>query len=397
MMSTHKHFIITVGDFRDSRGRFFSLRTPFHKPLNRALHRLGAKWEMEIKCWLLEYSKENWRRLQETAEQFGTLEVVSRKPLPGKIIQQHTPKSLEYLDAYQQMLYSRGYSENSIQTYVNLMSKMIAELCDTHPTDYTNEQIDQYRAANLFRHANSTQRQFVGALKLLLKMYDNPIAPDTLVRPRALKNIPKVLSVNQVIQMIAVTRNLKHRLIISFLYSCGMRRSEVIQLKGTDVNLDRGMIHIRNGKWDKDRMLPLPQSVTPLLKEYVFYYKPQEYLFQGQKTPQYSSTSIAKIVDRAAKAAGIAQRVTPHMLRHSYATHLLEKGVGLRHIQELLGHSKLDTTMVYTHVAKNATLSIESPLDTAMRNHFQSSPSNPQSSPEEGDPLNPFPIKHTDF
>ena len=170
--------------------------------------------------------------------------------------------------------------------------------------------------------------------------------------------------------MIAKTRNLKHRLIISLLYSCGLRRGEIISLKCTDLNLERATIHIREGKWGKDRMLPLPQSLLPLLREYVHFFQPKTYLFEGQTTPQYSATSIANIVARAAKNAGISQRITPHMLRHSYATHLLEKGVDLRYIQELLGHSSIDTTTVYTHVAKNTTLSIESPLDSAVRDQL---------------------------
>jgi len=167
--------------------------------------------------------------------------------------------------------------------------------------------------------------------------------------------------------MIALTQNVKHRLIISFLYSCGMRRGEVLNLEPRDLNLERASIHIRQGKWGKERMLPLPQSLYPLLKEYVHFYKPTVYLFEGQKKDQYSPTSIARIVDRAAKKAGIHQKVTPHMLRHSYATHLLEKGVDMRYIQELLGHSKPETTMIYTHVAKHTSLAIESPLDTALR------------------------------
>lgn len=366
-----KHFIITVGDFRDSSGRYFSLRTPFYRPLNRALHRIGATWRKELKCWLLAYSKDHWAQLQEAAEPFGSLEIITKKPLSLTLIQNITPQTRTHLESYQEMLYARGYAQNTINTYTNMMCKLLSQQHPTPPHELTIIQINKYRAAHLFQQANSTQRQFVSALKLLLQHFNNPIQPDTLVRPRANQTKPKVIAVEEVIRMISRTQNVKHRLIISFLYSCGLRRGEVLNLEPKDLNLERGSLHVREGKWGKERLLPLPQSIYPLLKEYIHFYQPNTYLFEGQKSDQYSPTSVAKIVQRAAKNAGIHQHVTPHMLRHSYATHLLEKGVDMRYIQELLGHSKPETTMIYTHVAKHTALAIESPLDTALRENMK--------------------------
>ena len=365
-----KHFIITVGDFRDSSGRYFSLRTPFYRPLNRALHRIGATWRKELKCWLLAYSKEHWVQLQEAAEPFRSLEIITKKPLSLTLIQNIKPQTRSYLESYQEMLYARGYAQNTINTYTNMMCKLLSHLHPTPPHELTIIQINKYRAAHLFQQANSTQRQFVSALKLLLQHFNNPIQPDTLVRPRANQTKPKVIAVEEVIRMIARTQNVKHRLIISFLYSCWLRRGEVLNLEQKDLNIERGSLHVREGKWGKERLLPLPQSIYPLLKEYIHFYQPTTYLFEGQKSDQYSHTSVAKIVQRAAKNAGIHQHVTTHMLRHSYATHLLEKVVDMRYIQELLGHSKPETTMIYTHVAKHTALAIESPLDTALRENM---------------------------
>ena len=367
-----KHFIITVGDFRDSSGRYLSLRTPFYRPLNRALHRIGATWRKELKCWLLAYSKEHWVKLQEAAEPFGSLEIITKKPLSLTLIQNIKPQTRSYLESYQEMLYARGYAQNTINTYTNMMCKLLSHQHPTPPQELTIILINKYRAAHLFQQANSTQRQFVSALKLLLQHFNNPIQPDTLVRPRANQTKPKVIAVEEVIRMIARTQNVKHRLIISFLYSCGLRRGEVLNLEPKDLNLERGSLHVREGKWGKERLLPLPQSIYPFLKEYIHFYQPTTYLFEGQKSDQYSPTSVAKIVQREAKNAGIHQHVTPHMLRHSYATHLLEKGVDMRYIQELLGHSKPETTMIYTHVAKHTALAITSPLDTALRENVAS-------------------------
>ena len=268
------------------------------------------------------------------------------------------------------MLYARGYAQNTINNYLSLMAPLMASLHPTPPSAYTLAQINTYRATKLFHHANSTQRQFVGALKLLLILNANPINPATLVRPRATESLPKVITVDQALGMIATTQNIKHRLILTVLYSCGMRRSEVINLKLSDINHSRGTITVEQSKWGKDRLLPLPHTLISIMKEYLRFYQPKTYLIEGPKGGQYSATSIANIVSRAAKNAGISQRITPHMLRHSYATHLLEKGVDLRYIQELLGHSNIDTTTVYTHVAKNTTLSIESPLDRAVRDQL---------------------------
>ena len=366
-MSNPKHCIITVGDYHDSRGRFFSLRTPFHRPLNRALHRIGANWDKEIKCWLLQYNKPNWLLLQRTVAPFGSLEVLTRKPLSTTLSKRHNETTQFYLKSYQEMLYARGYAQNTINNYLSLMAPLMASLHPTPPSAYTLAQINTYRATKLFHHANSTQRQFVGALKLLLILNGNPINPTTLVRPRATESLPKVITVEQALGMIATTQNIKHRLILTVLYSCGMRRSEVINLKLSDINHSRGIITVEQSKWGKDRLLPLPQTLVSILKEYFRFYQPKTYLIEGPNGGQYSATSIANIVARAGKRVGIPQRVTPHMLRHSYATHQLERGVDVRHIQELLGHSKTDTTMIYTHVAKSTSLSIESPLDAAVK------------------------------
>ena len=119
-----KHFIITVGDFRDSSGRYFSLRTPFYRPLNRALHRIGATWRKELKCWLLAYSKEHWVQLQEAAEPFGSLEIITKKPLSLTLIQNIKPQTRSYLESYQEMLYARGYAQNTINSvFVKLQDR----------------------------------------------------------------------------------------------------------------------------------------------------------------------------------------------------------------------------------------------------------------------------------
>ena len=185
-----KHFIITVGDFRDSSGRYFSLRTPFHRPLNRALHRIGATWRKELKCWLLAYSKKNWSKLQTAIEPFGSLEIVTKKPLPLSLSKGINRDIRSHLESYLDMLYARGYAQNTINTYTSMVSKLLSAVHPTPPEKLTIYQINKYRAKYIFQNANSTQRQFVSALKLLLQHFENPITPDTLVRPRAIQTKP---------------------------------------------------------------------------------------------------------------------------------------------------------------------------------------------------------------
>ena len=176
----------------------------------------------------------------------------------------------------------------------------------------------------------------------------------SIERPRKRKKLPEILSVRDVQDLFAQVGNLKHRCIVGLLYSSGLRRAELLALKPTDLDFNRMMVRIGQGKGNKDRYSILSKTLIPVLTEYLHRYNPDQYLFESPKGGAYSASSVLKIVSRAAKRAGIRKRATPHMLRHSFATHLLEKGVDLRRIQVLLGHNSSKTTEIYTHVAENS-------------------------------------------
>ncbi len=182
-------------------------------------------------------------------------------------------------------------------------------------------------------------------------------------RPRAKEYLPVVLSKDEAKSMIERTANLKHRCIIELLYGSGLRKGELLALKLEEVDSKRMLIHVRHGKGGKDRMTLLPKSSLERLRKYFLEYRPKEYLFEGPLGGQYGEQSVRQVVKQAAKRAGIRKRVTPHTLRHSFATHLLESGVDIRRIQILLGHKNLKTTEVYTHVAKSTFSTVESPVD----------------------------------
>jgi site-specific recombinase XerD len=192
---------------------------------------------------------------------------------------------------------------------------------------------------------------------------DCRIDPEGLVRPHKSRKLPTVLSTAEIIRLLQVTRNLKHRTLLALIYGCGLRIGELLALELSQLDIARRQLFVRDGKGRKDRVVVLADRLLPLLQNYLATYRPERYFAEGRPGQPYSPTSIRSILKQNAKRAGIIKPITPHTLRHSYATHLLEKGVDIRYIQELLGHAKPETTMIYTHVSRQDLLNIKSPLD----------------------------------
>lgn len=214
--------------------------------------------------------------------------------------------------------------------------------------------------------SSSFTNQAVSALRFLhLKVFGAPAPVTGLPRAKQKRKLPVVLSEAEVKRFLAALENPKQRAIAFILYSTGLRVSEAARLKPADVDSERGQIHVRQGKGQKDRYVMLSPVVLEVLREYVRIDRPYHWLFPaGHRGDRHITTrTIQEAVKQAAKRAGIEKRVTPHVLRHSFATHLLESGTDLRYIQELLGHSKISTTVIYTHVAKKEARRITSPID----------------------------------
>ena len=184
-----------------------------------------------------------------------------------------------------------------------------------------------------------------------------------LPRPKKSSTLPSVLAGEEVTMVIQKIANLKHRCMIMAGYSAGLRVSEIVNLKVNDIDSKRMMIHIHAAKGKKDRMVPLSKKLLQILREYYKEYKPKTFLFEGQNGGSYSSRSIQLVLQEAKLKAGINKKGSTHMLRHSYATHLLESGTDIRFIQELLGHNSIKTTIRYTHVSQKSIGNIQSPLD----------------------------------
>ncbi len=196
-----------------------------------------------------------------------------------------------------------------------------------------------------------------------LDLMRNHLDLQLLERPRKSRTLPKVFSKEEVKRILNATRNTKHKLLLWMIYSCGLRRSEITNILLPDLDRDRGVLHIREGKGRVDRIVPVSGKVWEKLDEYIDGFHPSKYLFEGQSGGRYSAESVYRVFKQALHKAGIKKDVGVHSLRHSYATHLHESGLDIRYIQELLGHKSTRTTEIYTHVSRRNLVQVRSPIE----------------------------------
>jgi site-specific recombinase XerD len=220
------------------------------------------------------------------------------------------------------------------------------------------------------RHlSEGTLRFYVAAFKFLYRTtLKREWAVEKIKYPRAKSKLPVVLDISEVESLFSVTKNLKHKAILMITYSSGLRVSETASLKLTDIDSKRMMVRINQGKGGKDRYSILSQTALEHLRQYWRKYRPTEWLFDGQKKDDHITThSIQLLFYAAKKRAGITKPVSVHALRHSFATHLIEAGTSLHHVQLLLGHRSPTTTTVYLHVSRLNLAQVISPLDRAAK------------------------------
>ena len=250
----------------------------------------------------------------------------------------------DLLDIKKKEMLLKGFSKRTIKTYSHYYSQFVDSKLSRD--EYILSLIRQGFATNTVRLASVAIKFFTGD-------------DSEVFIPKKKKRLPIVLSKTEINKMINSSNNLKHRLVIMLLYSSGLRVSELVHLKNIDINKAENTIHLKNAKGGKDRYTLLSKKVKSALKRFV---PGKIYLFESNNR-RYSVKSVQLIIASSAKKAGIKKRVTPHTLRHSFATHLLENGTDIRLIQKLLGHARLETTSMYTHVAKDSCLKIKSPFD----------------------------------
>ncbi len=265
---------------------------------------------------------------------------------------------------FEQELCLRGYSPRTVISYGSSLRRYVDWLGETHPREVDAERVRSYllELSNLGA-SRAAVGQAVSALKFLyVKLYGWERRTFDVPRPRKQSKLPFVPSREEVLRMAARTTHVRHRTAILMLYGSGLRLSELLGAQVGHLDLDRLLLRVVQGKGRKDRLTLVSEQLRPELCDMTWERAPHEHLFTSRHGTPWSPRSVQKFVARAGGRAGVSGRVTPHSLRHAFATHLLEAGTDLRVIQELLGHADIRTTTRYTHMRDPNRLKVVSPL-----------------------------------
>lgn len=262
----------------------------------------------------------------------------------------------------------RNFSESTITSYTRVVADF-ARFFHRSPDQLGPEEIRTYplHAIEEKKISAATYQGYRAALKFFFtKTLKRPWFEQEVPKPKVRRKLPEILSPEEIEKLLNCTMNLKHRAMLAMLYGAGLRRAELRTLKVSDIDGKRMVIHIRAGKGQLPRQIPLSPKLLDVLRVYWRWRKPTDWLFPSARYPQQpiDASGIFGIVDDAAKRAGLKRRVTPHLLRHSYASHLLEAGTDIRTLQLLLGHADLQTTARYLHVSDRTLRAATSPLDS---------------------------------
>jgi site-specific recombinase XerD len=275
-------------------------------------------------------------------------------------------KAIEGLDLMRRYLDEVRYSDRTNESYLALLELFFKYFHERDPLEIPMAEISGFVYDFIITngYSSSYQNQMISAIKTFYRICGRSHSDLEIVeRPRRSRALPKVFSKEEVKRILNSTRNNKHKLLLWMIYSCGLRRSEVTNIRLTDLDRDRGVLHIREGKGRVDRIVPVSVKVWDKLDEYTEGFHPVKYLFEGQSGGRYSVESVYRVFKQALHSAGIKKDVGVHSLRHSYATHLHESGLDIRYIQELLGHRSTRTTEIYTHVSRRNLVVVRSPIE----------------------------------
>ncbi|HMZ89004.1 MAG TPA: tyrosine-type recombinase/integrase [Chitinophagales bacterium] len=360
-------------------GEHYALFFSYDKKLVDQAKKAGCRFSFQNKCWYLPATKENLHKLFTVFKGVAWLDTKAikhnsgiAKPVEKKnrvsVAEPLPDARLAELEKLKEWMQHKHYSERTIKVYLDCVRLYFSVNRDKDPHAINREDFISFiREHIIARKLSFTyQNQFVNALKLFLQMvYGLHVNTDFLERPRREHKLPNVLSKQEVLSILKHTDNIKHNLMLRLAYGCGLRVGEVLALRVDDIDRMRRCIQIRLAKGFKDRVVPLPISVEPILNMYIERYQPKYYLFEGEKpNSKYTERSLQLVLKKSVTLSGITKPVTMHWLRHSYATHMLESGVDTRFIQVLLGHKNIKTTEIYTHVSTHQINAISSPIDS---------------------------------
>ncbi len=267
----------------------------------------------------------------------------------------------------EQQVVLRGQAKSTFENYIQRIAQVSLHF-NRLPEEITDEELNEYLVSLAVSAISPSRSAFKHSVYGLRYYYRYVGLPDRAIKLPSLKKdakLPTILNKSELRLLFKTPALLKHRVLLMLIYSAGLRSPELIHLKITDIDFERRSIHIRRSKYNKDRMIPLSEYMSVGLGKYIALERPLTWLFNGKTLGEpYSAKGISWVMREAVKTAGIAKEVTVHSLRHSYATHLIEDGLNIVTVKDLLGHSKIETTMIYLHVAQCEHIKAHSPLDT---------------------------------
>lgn len=386
---------------RHEGGMCVALNFPYDREIIKLVRTLpDARWNNHLGCWhiaegknidstiiskLADVARIEFRsgrtkkvidrgrdiRQRDNSDQDGKDQIVSQQPHGEQEadfkLRKLSHTAVSDIERYRSWLESHRYPPSTVRTYTSMLETFLKYVSPKEASECSAD--DLVSMVNDYvlpgRLSYSYQNQLISAVKKFYgEICRKVIDPGTLTRPRVRHRLPNVLSKDEVKRILSVPFNEKHRVMLSVIYGCGLRRSEVLMLEPEDIDRDRMLLTVRQSKGFKDRVVPISSRLLEVIDSYVERYRPVTFLFEGQRQGDaYSAASLEKVFRKACASAGIKKNITLHGLRHSYATHLLEAGTDLRYIQELLGHKSSKTTEIYTHVTEKSIAKIRSPFD----------------------------------
>jgi len=269
----------------------------------------------------------------------------------------------KYVELYSEDLKLKNYAENTILNYCSQVKCFLEHFnkVATKPSEISEKQIKEWL---LLANSINGRKHRISAVKLFYKFTGKqPLKFKHIEYPRSEQKLPIVLSQDEVQKMFDVCENLKHKTILALLYSCGLRVTELINLRWQNIDRSRNIINVIQGKGKRDRQVMLDPSLIPLLEKYWNCYKTKDYILSGQFSDKYSKGSVGQVIKQLGNKAGVKKRVWTHQMRHNCFTHMVENGTDINLVQKLAGHKKVSTTMVYVHTSDSLISKIKSPLN----------------------------------
>ena len=392
--------LITLKPFLHRGGEQIGIYFQTNLPLNIAIRTKAAgKWSQTGKCWYVPMNRESFEKIKaalpdvtldagdlkkylenknlQSKKSFGLIKTNQRFNYSASLSNTNrvtrktaiSPVNKHVLPSMEQMLKLKAYSRSTIRTYLNEMAQLLTAIKDIPADELKPEHLKRY-LVHCYEKLGLKENTLHSRINGMKFYYEQVLKRDKffweIPRPKKQLMLPKVLNENEIGRLFKSIENIKHKAIVFTAYSAGLRVSEVVRLKIQDVDSQRMTLFIENAKGKKDRMVNLSPLVLDILRSYLRKSKPRpsKYLFEGGIPGEpYSVRSAQQVFANAKEKAGITRDVSFHALRHSFATHLLEKGVDIRYIKDILGHFDIKTTERYTHVSKRMLVNIVSPLD----------------------------------